>query len=217
MPLSPSIVNLSGSDDGGFHVYWLLDAPVQVTEPPTRDRLRAISKGWQAKLRSMLHPHRLDSTFDLVRVLRISGCINHKYASAVTRPILFEECRYGPEEFAKHVDLGRPRKIPPAPPTDVTDALRVARCKEYLRRVPNAISGHHGHDRTFRAACECARFGLSVDEARRVLEWFNEAKTPPDDKWTAKELAHKLHDAYLAVQQTGQYGCRLGQDRRSRP
>jgi hypothetical protein len=78
MPLRPSVVNLSGLNDGGLHVYWVLKRPLRVVDSLTRQRIKAISKAWQARLREMLAPCRLDSTFDLVRVLRVPGCRNHR-------------------------------------------------------------------------------------------------------------------------------------------
>jgi hypothetical protein len=214
MPLAPSIVNLSGRDDGGFHVYWLLDKPLHVADAATRRKTRAISKAWQARLKSILQPYRLDSTFDLVRVLRIAGCLNHKYESAVTRPIVFEDRRYGLGDFVNRVDTEKPNRLSVPPATDVSQALRIRRCRKYLQCVPDAVSGNHGHARTFRAACECFRFGLTMTNARAVMQWFNETKTPPDDKWSEEELEHKLHDAYTIIEQEGQLGCRLRRSRR---
>jgi hypothetical protein len=208
MPLAPSIVNLSGRVDGGFHVYWLLDAPMHVADAATRGRVRAISKAWQAKLKSTIHPYRLDSTFDLVRVLRIAGCLNHKYESAVTRPTLIEDRRYGLEDFAKHIHIEKPNKASEGLAIDMSQASRIRRCKKYLQCVPDAISGNHGHDRTYRAACECFRFGLTVENARAVMQWFNEVKTQVE-MWTDEELEHKLRDAYHNIEQVGQWGCRL--------
>ena len=208
MPLAPSIVNLSGRDDGGFHVYWLLDRPMHVADAATRQTVRAISRAWQAKLKSIIHPYRLDSTFDLVRVLRIAGCLNHKYESAVTRPILIEDRRYGLEDFAKRVDIETPNRASQGLAIDISQASRIRRCKKYLQCVPDAVSGNRGHDRTFRAACECFRFGLTMENARAVMQWFNEVKTQVE-MWTTEELEHKLQDAYQTIEQEGQWGCRL--------
>ena len=67
------------------------------------------------------------------------------------------------------------------------------RCRAYMAKIPPAISGAGGHGATFRAACECIRFGLSDGEAMALLrEWNTTHCHPP---WTEKELAHKLSDA----------------------
>ena len=60
----------------------------------------------------------------------------------------------------------------------------------YLAKIPAAISGQRGHDRTFHAACVLVKgFGLTVDEARPFLAEWNERCVPP---WSAAELEHKL-------------------------
>lgn len=66
-------------------------------------------------------------------------------------------------------------------------------CQAYLAKLPPAISGQGGHAATFRAACECVRFGLSDGDALRLLEDWNRTHCQPP--WTEKELAHKLADA----------------------
>ncbi len=85
----------------------------------------------------------------------------------------------------------------------------VDRCKRYLTKCPDAISGDNGHDKTLRAACECYRFGLADGEAREVMEWFNSGKTG-DEQWAAKELDHKLDSAKRLVDAAGDFGVRLG-------
>lgn len=81
------------------------------------------------------------------------------------------------------------------------------RCKRYIERCPDAISGESGHDRTLRIACECFRFGLSESDAWRVMDWFNAAKCKP--AWTQKELAHKIADGMKKVLAAGEFGMRL--------
>ena len=66
-------------------------------------------------------------------------------------------------------------------------------CRRYLAKLPPAVSGDGGSRATFRAACECVRFGLSDGDAMALLrEWNGTHCQPP---WTEKELAHKLKDA----------------------
>jgi hypothetical protein len=65
--------------------------------------------------------------------------------------------------------------------------------RDYLAKLPPAVSGAGGHPATFRAACECVRFGLSDGDALALLrEWNGTHCHPP---WTEKELTHKLNDA----------------------
>jgi hypothetical protein len=208
MPLAATMMNLSGLPTGGLHVFWSLASPVDLSDAAAHRRVKELSRGWQEMLREKLRPYRLDSTFDLVRVLRVAGCVNHKYG-ALTRPLeVVPSRRYVLSDFEYFVE---PRKqVPPAPVRIEDCPRRVKRCKAYLTRCPDAVSGKGGHEKTFRAACECARFGLPRDEASAVLRWFNETKTPPGDKWSEAELEHKLDGAYEKVADLGQFGSRLG-------
>ena len=73
------------------------------------------------------------------------------------------------------------------------EATVIKRAREYLAKIDPAISGQHGHDITYRAACTLViDFDLSIDEARPLLEEFNERCQPP---WTEAELDHKLESA----------------------
>ncbi len=67
------------------------------------------------------------------------------------------------------------------------------RARAYLDKLPPAISGQHGHDRAFHAACALILgFDLTVEEALLLLQQYNEKCQPP---WTDEELLHKLRDA----------------------
>jgi putative DNA primase/helicase len=92
---------------------------------------------------------------------------------------------------------------------DGTDAVK--RCIAYLEKCPDSIEGEHGHDKLFRAACECLRFGLTSDgDILDVLTWFNARKCSPP--WSERELAHKIASARRKV--TGSdIGSRLRDDR----
>jgi hypothetical protein len=85
------------------------------------------------------------------------------------------------------------------PKADATD-----RCVNYIEKCPDAVSGESGHDKTFRVACICFRFGLSDPEARRVMDWFNSTKCSPP--WSEHEIEHKLRDAFMSVAAAGEFG-----------
>lgn len=93
-----------------------------------------------------------------------------------------------------------------APPTD-----RVNRCKAYIEKIPDAISGNGGHNATLRAACECFRFALTYIQAVLVMRWFNEQKTG-GEQWTEDELRHKLDSAKQIVDDANEFGIRLSLD-----
>lgn len=67
------------------------------------------------------------------------------------------------------------------------------RARQYLAKLPPAISGRGGHVATFRAACRLTiGFGLDGDQALALLREWNDACQPP---WSEKELVHKVEDA----------------------
>jgi putative DNA primase/helicase len=70
---------------------------------------------------------------------------------------------------------------------------RLARAAAYLAKIPPAVSGQRGHDRTFHAVCALVQgFDLPIDLARPLLQQWNLGCRPP---WSAAELEHKLKDA----------------------
>jgi len=87
-----------------------------------------------------------------------------------------------------------PEPVRQARKVDFQSASEVfERARKYLARVPGAVSGSGGHNATFRAACVLVLgFGLSQDEALRLLSEWNEKCQPP---WTDRELLHKVTQA----------------------
>ena len=72
-------------------------------------------------------------------------------------------------------------------------AEAVARARSYIGRIM-AISGQGGHNATFRSACKLRDFGLDEETAFQLLSEWNETNAKP--RWTAKELRHKIQDAF---------------------
>jgi hypothetical protein len=67
------------------------------------------------------------------------------------------------------------------------------RISAYVDAIPGAVSGHNGHDQTYKTACQLINgWGLSAAEAMPYLQAYNLRCEPP---WNDKELAHKLADA----------------------
>lgn len=110
-------------------------------------------------------------------------------------------------ELCKLLAINDPPKAstPSPPPASTDDAFK--RCVAYIKKIPDAVTGNNGHDRTLQAACECYRFGLNDADAMRALEWFNANKCSPP--WQAHELDHKLKDARAKVEGKGEIGTRL--------
>ena len=69
----------------------------------------------------------------------------------------------------------------------------IDRARQYLGTIDPAVSGQHGHDATYRAACVLVvDFDLSIDDARPLLQEFNARCQPP---WDEDDLEHKLLSA----------------------
>ena len=87
-----------------------------------------------------------------------------------------------------------------AAPTSMYAQVRadvVQRARNYLSKVPGAISGQSGHNQTFKAACRLVQlFGLTDEEAMSLLREWNQKCQPP---WDEKDLQKKLRDARANV------------------
>jgi len=212
-PLAPSMVNLSGKLDGGVHAFWMLDEPFVIESGADRAAVKDISRRWQLEvLKPLLDGQgKLDSTFDLARVLRPAGTVNHKYG-CVVEPIQENNRRYSlseieaalPEPSDPTLTSGAsshaPRTAPgaSAPPPDRTgrrpaslDVLQ--RAAAYAARCKPAVSGHGGHNQALRVAAALVRgFDLSPTEAYPILAAYNATCAPP---WSEGELHHKLASA----------------------
>ena len=72
---------------------------------------------------------------------------------------------------------------------------------KYIGKIPGAISGKSGHNKTFAVACKLILgFDLSVYEALPYFIEYNKKCIPP---WNKKELLHKLRDADKKIEVRG--------------
>lgn len=103
-----------------------------------------------------------------------------------------------PVEWLQRIVRPAPAPLPPPRREHADDPDRVLRrARAYLRRLPPAISGSHGHDATYRAAVALVRgFALDGRDALDLLaNDFNPACSPP---WSERELARKVREAQRA-------------------
>jgi P4 family phage/plasmid primase-like protien len=106
---------------------------------------------------------------------------------------------------------GKPVAEPSAgayPWEEVPVAERVVRCRTYLEHVPPAVSGHGGHDATYRVARIILNdFAIPAPEAQQILDEFNANCEPP---WEPEEIDHKIADALKAPEDPARpKGCKL--------
>lgn len=72
------------------------------------------------------------------------------------------------------------------------------RARQYVAKIPAAVSGENGHSRTFSVAIALVHgFALSDAEAWPILMEYSARCQPP---WSDKELRHKLESAAAASQ-----------------
>jgi hypothetical protein len=141
MPLPASIIIRSGRADGGLHVYWLLLCPFIVGTDEDRRRIKSLSERWQRLLKTKLAPYDLDSTFDLVRVLRPIGTTNHKYGTVVQALEFHPERRYSVEEIEAHLPPQEPpRPIAYTPASGADPDSVISRARAYIAKIPGAVS-----------------------------------------------------------------------------
>ncbi len=78
-----------------------------------------------------------------------------------------------------------------------TPPITIAECaRRYIAKMPEAVSGQHGHSTMFSVACVLVQgFDLNMGDARTLLEEYNVTLTEP---FSQKELEHKLQCAAKA-------------------
>lgn len=207
---------------GHYHVWWFVeDFPLELFTPYQR----ALAKRFAGD----------PKVCDLPRVMRIPGMVNWKREEPFRVRIVelrADMPRYSANdgELAALIGLedladlyyaaegsglrSAPKARRCVPPASQERALapdiragRLKRCIRYLSYLPSAISGEGGHRATFRAACECYRFGLDYRGAWEAITWFNESSCFP--QWSEAELRHKLDDAHKRVTADAEFGWHL--------
>ena len=96
LPMKPSIIVTTG---GGIHAYWLFKEVWTLENNDERSRAQALVEGFQ-KWVSETCQFKVDATYDLARILRLPGSINHKYRRVVNASMPLNPApRYNPSDF----------------------------------------------------------------------------------------------------------------------
>jgi len=186
----PTLVIWSG---GGVHAYWRLAYPITRMIEWTEIQKRLIGLLKSDKV-----------VCDAARIMRLPGFFNHKPGRSVAEIIDHDKQRvydlveiegFLPKLNAKPAAtaIKHPLLAPIA-----NDRL-YRRARSYLQRIPPALAGQHGHDRTFRFACVLCKFCLPENQAWTLLQDYNARCLPP---WSERELRHKLESAKQNYLQT---------------
>jgi putative DNA primase/helicase len=191
------------ADSGnGYHLLYRIDLP--------RDDgglVKAVLEALAAQFDS--DTVKIDTkVFNPSRIVKLYGTVARKGSSLRERPHHRTAVLAAPEEVGvvsrEQLEAVAGERVRPAgtavayvprATSPLAAALRsdlVRRARNYLMKVPPAVSGEGGHNQTFKAACILMRFGLTREEALEVFREWNETCQPP---WTEKELLHKLEGA----------------------
>lgn len=204
----PTMVIGSGH---GMHVYWRLLLPLEDVGQHTEfQRDIAVMLGSDPKV------------FNPERIMRLPGFLNLKKEPYVYCEIIECDCtRRIDFEKLRSIVPCRPKPIIPKPvnpqslTTDISERDRLERCRKYIAKLPDAISGQGGHNQTFEYACIIHRFNLSHGTGWNYLLDLNASKCSPP--WNEKELRHKFDDAYKRVGADGEIGVMLRNPTPQRP
>ena len=87
LKIKPSIIVNSGN---GIHGYWLLDKPFIIETEDDRKHISAIFKGFGKYVNSEAKKRgwKIDSVYDLARILRVPGTINHKLGTGAKGEVI---------------------------------------------------------------------------------------------------------------------------------
>lgn len=183
----PTCVLWSG---GGPHLYWRLKQPMLDLA------------AWGVMQRRLIRLLGSDkSIHDAPRIMRLPGFFNHKPGrSASTVLWARPDRRFSLSALASQM----PAVVIPSPQQRqreyyTNEEFRVKRARAYLQRVPPAISGQRGHDKTLRAACVLYKFGLPEDAALQLFMEWNQRCVP---EWAEKDLRRKLREAARKAETT---------------
>ncbi len=185
------------ADSGnGYHLLYRIDLPVN-DGALVRRVLRALDREYstaRVKIdRTVFNPGRLVKLYGtVVRKGESTAERPHRQACVVQVP---QELRVVPRELLEQVAAraSSPRAAQAARPVrrnlQVPDLPREEvqrRAAAYVAKMPPAVEGQGGHSQTFAVTCRLVRdFGLTVEEARPILQEYNRRCQPP---WEDDEL-----------------------------
>ena len=103
LKIKPSIIVNSGN---GIHGYWLLDKPFIIETEEDRKHISSIFKGFGRYVNSEAKKHgwKIDSVYDLARILRVPGTMNHKLKNGMNCEVIESDLnRYALTDFSENI------------------------------------------------------------------------------------------------------------------
>lgn len=210
LPLAPT---MTVQTPGGWHTYWLAQAPIPFSENFTRkeleDQERSIAQALAAFGGDV-------KAVDVARVLRVPGFLHRKAQPSPVHLVQTAGPRYTQEDVRRAFPPQEKQQANSArsaelvrPASSSRDGI-FTRAGRYLATLPPAISGQGGHAAAFGAALKLITgFDLTAEEALNLLwEQFNPRCDPP---WDLEELRHKVANAWTSAQRSPQLGHLLSE------
>jgi len=108
LPVKPSIIVWSGN---GMHVYWLLNEPFIINSKQEMEQIKGIVSSWGRHIneRAKILGWRIDSVYDIARILRIPGTLNHKLKDKSECKVMESNgTRYSIDTFKKYSSVSKP-------------------------------------------------------------------------------------------------------------
>ena len=93
----PTLIVHSGH---GLQAYWLFEEFLPTLTPEERAFGEGLLDDWKQRIQRAFSPFDVDSVFDLARILRLPGTINHKATPVSVRLLSTDGPRYTPQFFA---------------------------------------------------------------------------------------------------------------------
>lgn len=169
----------------GVQPWWLLDAMEMLRSDEDRVRARSIGMAWQAAHRKLAGVEKVDSVFDLTRVMRAPGSFNGKGETPM--PVVLLD-NGGPRYHLDQLAALVPAIENAMPPTTIADAeVDVATILDRHRDMAKLASrdGKAPGDRSpsawdFMLACTACEHGYEDHEIAALI--VHARRTHPDDK-----------------------------------
>ncbi|MGZ0174345.1 MAG: hypothetical protein ACKVHE_32990 [Planctomycetales bacterium] len=188
----------------GFHLLYRVDLPVD-DEELICNCLKALADKYDCE------EVKIDTgVFDAPRIAKLPGTKACKGDSTPLRPHrqsgffrLPADFKAVPKSLLCQLASQAPPKpelpaVPNKAPIQVGDeAKQITNARAYLLKIPPAISGQNGRNQFLNAACRLVDdFALSAEQARPLLEEYNQRCVPPFD---SRGVQDKLNSALQKV------------------
>ena len=93
----PTLIVHSGH---GLQAYWLFEEFLPTLTPEELAMAEELLDDWKRRVKKAFAPFYVDSVFDLARIMRLPGTINHKAVPVAVRVLSSDGPRYTPQFFA---------------------------------------------------------------------------------------------------------------------